>query len=40
MKEAGISEYEDIIALPHHVSASHPQMALADVRYSFPLLLR
>lgn len=30
MKEAGISEYEDIIALPHHVSASHPQMALAD----------
>ena len=30
MKEAGISEYEDIIALPHHVSASHPQMSLAD----------
>lgn len=30
MREAGISEYEDIIALPHHVSASHPQMALAD----------
>lgn len=30
MKEAGISEYEDIIALPHHVSVSHPQMALAD----------
>ena len=30
MKEAGISEYEDIIARPHHVSASHPQMALAD----------
>lgn len=30
MKKAGISEYEDIIALPHHVSASHPQMALAD----------
>lgn len=30
MKEAGISEYEDMIALPHHVSASHPQMALAD----------
>ena len=30
MKEAGISEYEDIIALPHHVSVSHPQMSLAD----------
>lgn len=30
MKEAGISEYEDIIALPHHVSGSHPQMSLAD----------
>ena len=30
MKEAGISEYEDMIALPHHVSASHPQMALTD----------
>lgn len=30
MKEAGVSEYEDIIALPHHVSASHPQMSLAD----------
>lgn len=35
MKEAGISEYEDIIALPHHVSASHPQMALADRAVQF-----
>ena len=30
MREAGISEYEDIIGLPHHVSASHPQMSPED----------
>lgn len=30
MRNEGLNGYEDMIELPHHVSAKHPQMSLLD----------